>query len=150
MLRLRLGLVALVLLTFAPAMSAEFVRWDDAYTLHHNKRLNPPTCRNVGAYWREWRTGEKGLYVPLTYTLWSGLAWAGHVSQPDPAGIQLNPWVFHSANVALHAAAAVAVLELLMLLFGVTVGSVQLVPARNRRTAAVPTTVIVRFMSPPP
>ena len=49
----QIGLIALVLIAFAPAMTSDFVRWDDAYTLHHNKRLNPPTWGNVGAYWRE-------------------------------------------------------------------------------------------------
>ena len=68
-------LIALVLLTFAPLFSAEFIRWDDPYTLHHNPRLNPPTARTLGAYWTEWRTGEYGLYVPVTYTLWAALVW---------------------------------------------------------------------------
>jgi protein O-mannosyl-transferase len=129
-LRLRLSLLALVLLAFAPAMGAEFVRWDDSVTLHHNPRLNPPSWRNVAFYWNDWRRGENGLYVPLTYTVWSALAWAGRVDQPDPAGIQLNPWVFHSANVALHAAAALVVLELLALLLR------DRTPARAWRRAA--------------
>jgi hypothetical protein len=105
-------LVGVVLLTFARLFTAEFVRWDDAYTLHHNPRLNPPTWGHLAAYWREWR-GEYGLYIPLTYTVWSALAWVGRVDQPDATGIALNPWVFHAANVILHAISALLVYQIL-------------------------------------
>jgi tetratricopeptide (TPR) repeat protein len=46
-----------------------------------------------------------GIYVPLTYTFWSGLA---AITRGTP-----NPHAFHAANVALHAIAAVLVYALL-------------------------------------
>src|SRR5829696_10405736 len=90
----RIALVALVVVTFGRLTTAEFVRWDDRYTLQLNPRLNPPTWTNLANYWREWRTGEFGLYMPVTQTLWSGLAAIGRLDQPDVAGATLNPWVF--------------------------------------------------------
>ena len=104
------SLLALTLAAYAPVLSAEFVRWDDRFTLHHNPRLNPPTWTNVAHYWRH---GEIGLYMPLTYTVWSGLAWIGHVETADLSGISLNPWVFHATNLIVHLAGVVIVLALL-------------------------------------
>src|SRR3954469_14334482 len=75
-------LLALVLLAFAPLFRAEFVRLDDPYTLHQNPRMNPPSWANVRSYWREWRSGADGLYVPVTYMLWSALA---AVARVEPA-----------------------------------------------------------------
>src|SRR4249919_2262811 len=105
-LRQYVALAVLVAVTFAPIAGAEFVRFDDAFTLHRNPRLNPPSWQNLGAYWREWRTGEMGLYVPVTDTVWMGLAWAGRVSEPDAEGSFLNPWIFHATSVVCHIAGA--------------------------------------------
>jgi hypothetical protein len=107
------GLVVLVAITFAPLAGAEFIRLDDAYTLHQNPRLNPPSWQNLGLYWSEWRTGELGLYVPFTYTVWMTLAWAARVNEADPEGSYLNPWVFHSLSIALHIAGSLVVFALL-------------------------------------
>jgi tetratricopeptide (TPR) repeat protein len=109
----RLLLIVLVLATFAPLYTAEFVRLDDPYTLHHNPRLNPATWAHIASYWREWKTGEEGLYIPVTYTLWSGLAKLARVDYPDFGGIALNPWVFHSANILVHTTSTLLVFGIL-------------------------------------
>ena len=110
LLPLRILIVAAVLLTFSPLFTAEFVRWDDPYTIHHNPRLNPPSVDHLAYYWRH---AELGLYIPLTYTVWSGLAALAHV-EPDASGIALNPWIFHTANILLHTLAGLAAFELLL------------------------------------
>ena len=127
---LRVLLLAVTLLTFCRLFTAEFVKWDDAFTLHHNPKLNPPSWSAVAGYWRDWRTGEFGLYIPLTYTVWSGIAALGTVGQSDLAGITLNPWVFHAANVLVHAISALLVFEILVRLLrsalGATLGAMLL------------------------
>src|SRR5207237_7199255 len=53
------------------------------------------------------------LYIPGTYTVWTGLAYVGQLREADEHFIKLNPWVFHGANVVLHALAAMVVFALL-------------------------------------
>src|SRR6266540_2684926 len=102
------GLIAL--LTMCRLCAYDFIDWDDSSTIYHNPRLNPPTGEALQFYWKH---GEYGLYIPGTYTIWCGLAKIARMAEPDARGIQLNAHVFHTANVLLHAAAAVVVFLLL-------------------------------------
>ena len=68
--------------------------------------MNPPSCEAVARYWTR---QEFGLYVPLTYTAWSGLAWLLHSPKPNPFGGHLDPFLFHAANVLLHFSSAIVV-----------------------------------------
>src|SRR5687767_10037653 len=105
------GLVfVVVLLTFARICTHEFSDWDDPWTIHHNPRLNPVSWSSVKYYWTR---PEYGLYMPGTYTVWAGLAKLAWLSEQDELGIQLNPWVFHTTSVLLHACGAVALFALL-------------------------------------
>src|SRR5829696_7486516 len=102
------ALVVLVTLAcFAPVFTADFTNWDDQATVAQNPRLNPPGVANWLSFWDP-RRPYMDLYVPVTYTVWSALAAVSYVPQPDEHGVHLNPWVFHSANVLLHALAALA------------------------------------------
>ncbi len=97
-------------LVFGRLVACGFTGWDDPDTVSRNARLAPPTWANVGHYWGAIGRDAPGqLYVPLTYTLWSGLAWA--------CGGKPTPGVFHGANVLLHAGAAAVVCRLLWRLF---------------------------------
>jgi hypothetical protein len=118
-------IVVATLLAMGRVIGNDFVRFDDAYTIHQNPRLNPPTVGSVLSYWRDWRSGADGLYVPVTYTAWAALATLARLDQPDAEGIALNPYVFHAASVLVHVAAALVVFELLTLL------------VRNRVAAAI-------------
>src|SRR5947207_1468158 len=111
---LRIALVASVLLAYAPVFTADFTVWDDWFNVVENPRLNPPTWGGVAFYWTH---SAFDLYVPVTYTLWAGLAKVAYVNEPDAWGSHLNSYVFHAANVLLHAASAVVVLEILRRLF---------------------------------
>jgi protein O-mannosyl-transferase len=103
-----------VLAVFGRLCTSEFTWYDDSATIHQNPSFNPPTWSKVMAYWTQWgRDAPLGLYIPLTYTVWGALAASAYSPHADAAGMHLNPWVFHSANVALHALSAVVVFALL-------------------------------------
>src|SRR5687768_14840039 len=103
-------LVAAVLAAFAPAMTAEFVTWDDRHNLFRNPRMNPPTLEGV---WWYWTNPYKDLYVPVTYTVWSALAMLAETPTPDELGGRLNAYIFHLFNILLHAGSALAAYALL-------------------------------------
>src|SRR5262245_17535649 len=91
--------------------SHEFIDWDDNMTITGNARMNPPTLATLKYYWTH---GEYGLYIPGTYTVWAGLSAIARTAEEDTRGIRLNPLVFHTANVLLHATAALAAFALLI------------------------------------
>jgi hypothetical protein len=91
------------LLVFLPLCGHEFTYWDDGHTVHENPRLNPPTLESIKYHFTNI---SYGLYVPVTYTAWTGIAAIAQLDQPDGHGRLLNPWMFHSANVVVHATSA--------------------------------------------
>ncbi|HEY3239195.1 MAG TPA: hypothetical protein VGL92_06515, partial [Acidimicrobiia bacterium] len=87
--------VTATLLTFAPVLGNDFVRWDD-----HVNLLENPHYRGLG--WRQlawmFSTFHLGHYMPVTwlsfgldYVLWG----------MDPTGYHLTSLVLHTANAAL-------------------------------------------------
>src|SRR4051812_32515347 len=92
--------IAAVLIAMGRLLACDFTNWDDDSTVHHNSRLNPPTVESVAHFWTH---SAGALYIPVTYTVWAGLAAFARLSTPDAAGITLNPMVFHAANVIVHA-----------------------------------------------
>jgi protein O-mannosyl-transferase len=107
---LRLGVLVITLLVFSRLIKCDFTWWDDNGTIHHNPQLNSP-----GFYWTA--VGAKApmqLYIPLTFTFWSGISRLAELPHPDVDGIMLNAHVFHAANVMLHGITAVLVFELLV------------------------------------
>lgn len=105
-------IVAAALLAFGRVVSHDFTSWDDASTIAYNPNLNPPTSSGLAAMWR---SPHMGLYVPVTYTVWSGVALLAH-GPSNARGVQLRPAFFHAANLALHALAALVVFAILRLL----------------------------------
>jgi hypothetical protein len=121
----RLVIFAVTFLTFSRLIPCNFTWWDDQDTIRTNSKLNPPSWSSVGYYWAN--AGEHttmGLYVPVTYTIWSGLARIAHRDQPDAEGLMLNAWVFHAANVFIHACTAVLVFQLIWRLLGNDISAV--------------------------
>src|SRR5215212_6828517 len=107
-------LVVVTLLVFIPVYGHDFVTWDDTHNLAKNPDMLAPTWEKVEWYWRH---QYKDLYIPVTYTIWAGVA---SVARIGGAGeVQLNPAVFHGVNSLLHLAAAVTVFAILRRLFGV-------------------------------
>jgi protein O-mannosyl-transferase len=107
--RFAIAVFVLTFLAFSRLIACDFTAWDDPETIAQNPRLYPPSIENVAHYWTAaGADAPMGIYVPLTYTFWSGLA--------AVAGGTTNPHVFHAANVALHAMTAALVYLLLRLL----------------------------------
>ena len=99
-------LVLVVVAVFWPALGGEFAMWDDHDTLHLNPRMRAPSWSSVGYYWTH---QQEGLYVPMTYTAWSGIAAIAQREAPDSLGGWLRPGPFKAFNVGVHAGAVVLV-----------------------------------------
>ncbi|NCA10700.1 hypothetical protein EBR56_02640 [bacterium] len=81
---------------FGSLLAADFLRWDDYQVIV----LNPVVRR--GLLWVIWSDPLDGLYIPVTYSLWANL-WSMSAGQP---------WLFHAANLVLHAINATLVLRI--------------------------------------
>ena len=91
------------LLVLWPVVPAEFIQLDDPPNVSANPDLNPPTLGKVARYWVE---PHLNMYAPLTYTAWAGVARLAWMETVDERGLQLNPYVFHAANLLVHVACA--------------------------------------------
>src|SRR5439155_3416327 len=96
-------IVVVVLVTFAPLLRCQFTDWDDPDTIWANPHLHPATLANIAHYWTH---AEGELYIPLTYSIWGALAHLGQAQEPNGT-IGPSAAVYHGANVAVHAMAAV-------------------------------------------
>src|SRR6267378_78163 len=108
-------LAILTLIVFGRIATNDFTYWDDAGTIHHNARLNPPTAQKVLWYWGH---SELGLYIPVTYSVWGVLAAAARLDAPDEFDISLNPWLFHAASLIVHVGSVLLVFRILRRLIG--------------------------------
>jgi cytochrome c-type biogenesis protein CcmH/NrfG len=111
--RRRLPLILVILapvVVLWPVVSAEFIPLDDATNVARNPDFNPPALANLGHYWRE---PFLNMYAPLTYTTWAGVARVAWMDATDESGLQLNPYVFHAANLLVHVINAMLVYALL-------------------------------------
>lgn len=99
---------------FASSLSHDFVTWDDNLHVYKNPWLSPVTIAHVAHFWRH---SYGDLYIPVSYTLFSGLAAIASCSRPDPTitdtGALFDPHVFHAADLALHVASTLIVFALL-------------------------------------
>lgn len=98
---------ATALLIFAPICRHAFVSWDDDYTLESNVKMQHPSVETLLHYWHH---AFMDLYVPVTYTIWTGVAF---VSKRFGPGDSLDPRFFHAASILVHAINAVLVYVLL-------------------------------------
>jgi protein O-mannosyl-transferase len=105
---LALLIVVAVAVAFGRLAGAEFVSLDDRHNVRDNPMFNPPTLAGVVHFWTR---PIAGLYIPVTYTVWGALAAVAQVK--SPTGTELNPAIFHVANIALHAGSALVVFALL-------------------------------------
>jgi len=100
--------VTACVLVFAQTREFEFINRDDDINVSANPHLNPVSADGLVELWT---APYAGLYIPLSYTVWAGVA-AVSREGAGSAGA-LDPGPFHAANVALHALASVLVLLLL-------------------------------------
>jgi len=101
---------AVVLAAFAPICRHEFVAWDDDRTIQHNPRIQSPSFGNAAYYWLH---QHLGLYIPVTYSVWSAVASLAQVRDPDVDPGTLDPRFFHAASVAIHGIGALLVFAIL-------------------------------------
>ena len=96
------ALLLLVAVALGRVAAHEFVNFDDDKFIYANEKVLPPTAASLGELWRQ---QHAHLYVPVTMTAWWALARAGFVRDASAAGgFALNPWVFHTASLLIHAA----------------------------------------------
>jgi hypothetical protein len=99
-------------LVFLPAVRFPFFPfWDDDIHVHANPHIADLSWSSLGALWAgPWQQ----LYIPLTYSVWAGLAalsrWADGL--PVASGALNAAW-FHGANVLVHAVSAALAFVLL-------------------------------------
>jgi protein O-mannosyl-transferase len=113
---IRILLVAAILATFGRIVLNDFVDWDDGKLIYLNPNINNPTWRGLERQWNPKDPNTNSMYDPLVYTTWWALAHAAQLDSSDILGAKLNPQIFHLANLLVHCATALVVLEILRLL----------------------------------
>ena len=103
-------LIVATLAVYWPVFDFEFVNWDDSLLIYKNPYLDPPTISNTLHFWTE----PKWLYMPLTITAWSTLAWLSQYMPAEPYG--LNPALFHTANLIVHLMSVFVIFSILRIL----------------------------------
>jgi protein O-mannosyl-transferase len=106
-------LLGLMLGALWPLLIGDFTIWDDNRAVVINPWLNPPTLHNMAQFWNP-RHPHMDIWIPLTYTIWSAVAAVSYVPTADPeTGAHLNPWIFHGANLLVHAVSVLVVYAIL-------------------------------------
>jgi hypothetical protein len=100
------GLLVLTFIIYGRTISYDFV-WDD-----QRSHLNAHEDLMQGNMKALWSGTYDGMYIPVTYTMWSVMKNVGR------KGDELNPKTFHFANVLVHAANVSILFLLLHLFFG--------------------------------
>jgi len=94
-------LLALTCAAYWPVCTQDFTMWDDVENIVKNPDLNPPTFRGILRYWHPKNTA-RGLYAPVTYTVWGIVALVPGRGVGTPPDSALNPHAFHTVNLLLH------------------------------------------------
>ncbi len=108
-------LVLSTLFVYGRILRHEYLEWDDTTHLRDNVHLRPDSLASAAYFWRE---PYFGLYIPLTYTVFTveaNLAHRAGLMRPDG---QPAPVVYHACSLALHVACVLAVYVLLLELVG--------------------------------
>lgn len=105
-----LTIIFATLAVYWPVQNHGFVNWDDTFLIYENEYLSPPSIEKTLHYW----TNPEWLYMPLTYTAWSILAWLSQRFPAEPYG--LNPLFFHGASVLVHILSSFVIFSILRLL----------------------------------
>jgi Flp pilus assembly protein TadD len=107
-------IVLATVLTYWPVTQCGYTVRDDDHTVSQNPHLKPPSLSGVLRYWKR---PSWGLYTPITYTVWSGIALLSPAPALPSQPYQLNPLHFHTANLIVHVMCALAAYFVLRRLF---------------------------------
>ena len=106
-------LIVLTVAVFLQVRDHGFV-WDDRVNVKENPHLNPATPASVLQFWEK---PYESLYVPLTYSVWASIApFASLPIMTEEGGQNLDPQLFHVANLVLHLLSVLVVLAILRML----------------------------------
>lgn len=106
-------LILLTLVVMCPLLVGEFTSWDDFRAIERNGWLNPPSFAHLAQFWNP-AHAFMDIWIPLTYTLWSGVAAVSYIPAADPqTGSHLNSWIFHGANLIVHLVSVLVVYAIL-------------------------------------
>src|SRR5262245_13994759 len=92
-------LLILVAVVFGQSVVFEFNLWDDELHVSNNEYFKPFTWASAKHFWSG---PHESLYIPLAYTMWGLIADVAQVRGASGA-LELNPQIFHLANVCVHA-----------------------------------------------
>lgn len=113
--RVAIGLIVLLaLVTLFSLCGSDFTKWDDEPFIAKNPRIVDANLKHFIYYWTH---PYHTIYIPLTCSFWIVLSAIGRSDVPDPNGILLNPYLFHTFNLVVHIAAGCAAFWVLRLLF---------------------------------
>jgi protein O-mannosyl-transferase len=109
------ALLALAIVAvFGQSCTFNFLAWDDKPLIYDNPNIAHPTLPSLQAHWSQ---PHVSMYIPLVYTTWWSLASIAQISTPDiDTGSNLNPSIFHAANLLVHIVSACLVYQILLLL----------------------------------
>lgn len=115
-------LIIATISVFWPATGFDFINWDDDRFIYKNPFITSPSPANTLYFWKE---SYKGLYIPLTTSAWSALAWLSQYMPAKPYGV--NPALFHTANLLVHLLSVLVVFSItrMLLTFGFKSGDGQ-------------------------
>lgn len=106
-----LFLIVITVAVFWQVHDHEFV-WDDDVNVYENPHLNPGPSPDILRFWQK---PYRKLYIPLTYTVWATLA--RFTRTPTTAeGTNLDPRLFHVANLVVHLLSMIVVFTILRIL----------------------------------
>ena len=87
-------LIGACLAAYSACLGHQFLGWDDTTHILENALVNPPLFANLP---RVWAQATFGLYIPLTYSVWTLLAMLSNALLEV-----IHPAVFHGANLLVH------------------------------------------------
>lgn len=109
---LLLILTVLVLTLFSPICRHDFLAMDDEINIYQNPYVTDFTPANLLHFWTE---PYAGMYIPITYNLWSIqakiAAFFSHSAEAIP-----NPSIFHATNLMVHLINSILVFFILRIL----------------------------------
>lgn len=100
--RNRGSIVLILAIAFAAmvrSIANDWSNYDDDLFLFRNPHFDPPTVAGLGYYWTH---SFRGLYTPITQTVWWLVASVSQIEAFEPGAVRLNPWTFHALNIAIH------------------------------------------------
>src|SRR5256885_1512374 len=103
-------LALVTILVFSRVCGFDFSWWDDWQTVHQNPWLRGSAGAALAHCWTR---PAYGLYIPVTYTAWIGMAAVSSLQQADPKGSSLNNSIFHLTNLLVYVTASLLAVVLL-------------------------------------